>query len=282
LLLVGLGLTANEISVATEAGRLAPTVSTHGFDQMPGAWDQYDRLANRSNLGFGTRALQDSLVDRTADLVDRVIANYRSPSPTVREAHWAASRDALSRALSRVGDRGDFDAKLRYCEGHLHRINGEAQRARGDGDLGRGELSEAVVDFRQAHELRQNWPDPFLGLFRTFAVGLDDVERAADALNRAQELRYEVSERDAVLLADGYRAQGNAMARTARQLEGLPQERDYLNRAAEAYRLALAQYADAGSLANVPQNIARTQRALLQVEESLGEGLTAVVTEGEQ
>jgi len=73
--------------------------------------------------------------------------------------------------------------------------------------------------------------------------------------------------------------------RTARQLENLPQERDYLSRAAEAYRLALAHYGNAGSLANVPPNIARTQRALLQVEETLGEGVTAApegAPEGEQ
>jgi hypothetical protein len=77
------------------------------------------------------------------------------------------------------------------------------------------------------------------------------------------------------MLADGYRVQGNALVRTARQLEDLPQGREYLVQAADAYRLALANYARAGSLANVPQNIARTQRALLQVEESLGEGITA-------
>ena len=71
--------------------------------------------------------------------------------------------------------------------------------------------------------------------------------------------------------------------RTARQLADLPQGREYLVRAADAYRLALANYARAGSLPTVPQNIARTQRALLQVEESLGEGVTVDSgTAGEQ
>ncbi len=96
------------------------------------------------------------------------------------------------------------------------------------------------------------------------------MERGADALKQAQDRQYDVSERDAALLADGYRSLGTAMVRTARQLEGLPQERDYLARAAEAYRFALTHYGNAGSLANVPQNIARTQRALLQVEETSG------------
>ena len=128
--------------------------------------------------------------------------------------------------------------------------------------------------FREAHDLRQEWSDPFLGLFRTFIVGLDDVERGADALMQAEQRGYEATERDVALLGDGYRTQGNMLVRTARQLEDLPQGREYLVRAADAYRLALANYARAGSLATVPQSIARTQRALLQVEESLGEGVT--------
>jgi predicted Ser/Thr protein kinase len=281
LVLVALGLTVNEFSVGGEAMREAHSISTRGFDQLPAAWSDYDQLSNRSNLRFGVHALEEALVDRTITLADRVFANYRSPSPTVREAQWAEARDALSRALSRAGDRRDLRAALRYCEGHLHRINGEAQKARGDGDAGSGELSEAIVAFREAHELRDNWLDPFLGLFRTFVVGLDDAERAADALKQAEERQYDASERDAALLADGYRSLGNAMVRNARQLEGLPQEHDYLTRAAEAYRFALTHYANAGSLANVPQNIARTQRALLQIEMSLGEGVTAV-EEGQQ
>ena len=53
---------------------------------------------------------------------------------------------------------GSERAALRYCEGHLHRINGEAQKARRDGDEGSEELTEAVVAFREAAELRPDWP----------------------------------------------------------------------------------------------------------------------------
>jgi eukaryotic-like serine/threonine-protein kinase len=276
LLLIFLGLTANEISVSTEAGRLAQRATTYSFDQLRDAWNEYDSLSERSTLGFGTHRLLEELVDQTITLADRVFANYRSPSPTVREAQWVAARDALARALARAGDRGTLVAGHRYADGHLHRINGEAQKARDDADKGQGELSEAVVSFREAQEIRSNWPDPFLGLFRTFVAGLDDVERGSDALTQAQNLGYKVTERDEALLADGYRTHGNTMVRTARQVAGLPQERDYLSRAAEAYRFALEHYANAGSLAGVPQNIVRTQRALLQLEETLGEGLTTV------
>jgi hypothetical protein len=104
------------------------------------------------------------------------------------------------------------------------------------------------------------------------------VESAADALEKAQLNGYELKGRDAAQLADGYRARGNALARSARQLSGLPQERQYLDRAAEAYRLALEQYANAGTVAGVPQNVGRTQRALVEVEETLGAYASAAET----
>ena len=51
-----------------------------------------------------------------------------------------------------------------------------------------------------------NWPDPFLGLMRTFIYGLEDVDRGADALQQAQRLGYTPGDRETAQLADGYRA----------------------------------------------------------------------------
>ena len=285
LLLIALGLTVNEISVGSDAGRLANQVSTHGFEQLPTAWGQYRDLEDRSQLHFGIHGLRESLVERTTALADRVIANYRTPTPTVREAQWMEARDALSQALAVVGDRGRLRAMLRYCEGHLHRINGEAQKQRGDGDGGQEAFAEAVVAFREAAELRMNWVDPFLGLARTFILGLEEVELGADALERAQEIRqppgqdWVMSDREWAVLGDGYRTRGNTLVRSAAQLRGLPQEREYLGRAAESYRLALAEYAKASGFGTVAQSIGRTQRALQQVEERLGEGFTTLQEE---
>ena len=279
LLFIALGLIASEFSIASEANRRSNAAATLDFGDLPAAWEQYRNLVDRSHLQFGTPMLRESLIDRTETLADRVMANYRTPSPTVREAHWMAARDALSLALANTGNDRELRAALRICEGHLHRINGEAQKARNDGDGGQEELTEAVVAFREAAELRSEWRDPFLGLARTFINGLEDMELGADAFAQAQRYGHEMSDRDWALLGDGYRARGNSLVRSAGQLQGLPQERDYLSRAAEAYRLALGEYAKVRGFANVPQSIARTQRALLQVEETLGEGFTALPEE---
>ena len=97
-------------------------------------------------------------------------------------------------------------AALRYCDGHLHRINGEARLGKKLTAEAKQEFAEAVAAFREAAELRADWPDPFLGLMRTFIYGLDDVDRGADALKQAQRLGYQQSDRETAQLADGYRA----------------------------------------------------------------------------
>ena len=270
ILIIVLGIVLNELVIAVGSAGVASAVWRQEFEQLPASWTEYERLAGRSYLRFGTSALRRALIDRTEDLADRVIANYRTPTPTVREAQWATARDALARAVAATaGENDGLSASLRLCEGHLARINGEARKGRDELERARRDMADAVVAFRQAADLRRNWPDPYLGLMRIFAVGLDDVDLAADALSKAQERGYEPTERDFVQLADAYRVRGNSFVRSARQLAGLPQQRDHLTRAADAYREALGLYDKASNVGNVPINIGRTQRALVQVEESL-------------
>ena len=269
LLLIALGIVSKEIGVAMDASRAAKSVRLRELDQLKDAWAEYDGLSRRSSLNVGTMSLEHALVERTSALADRVIANYRTPSPTVREAQWQLARDALARAAAVTGDDDGLRAALRYCEGHLHRINGEAHKTRDETAAAGRELAEAVVAFREAAELRPGWPDPFLGLARTFTFGLEDVDRGADALSQAEKNGHTPSDREIAQLADGYRARGNSLVRSAVQLSGLPQERDYLTRAAEAYRQALAYYATVTSFANTPANIRLAQRGLNQVDERL-------------
>jgi hypothetical protein len=162
-------------------------------------------------------------------------------------------------------------ASLRYCEGHLHRINGEARKVRRQANEAQDEFMDAVTAFREAAELRPNWPDPFLGLMRTFIYGLEDVDRGADALQQAQRLGYTPGDRETVQLADGYRARGDTFARTARTLAGIAQEQEYLTRAAEAYREAFDRYSQALGFADAPRSLRLTQRSLRQVEQRLSD-----------
>jgi tetratricopeptide (TPR) repeat protein len=259
------------MKVTVTAGRAAEDASRRELEQMGDAWNHYDRLSRRSYLHIGTKTLERSLTRRASILAERVIADYRSPLPTVREKQWQMARDSLARAVAVSGNDSRLRSALRYCEGHLYRINGEAGMRRGETAAAQRHLTNAVAAFREAAELRPGWPDPFLGLARTFVYGLEDLDRGADALNEARRHGYTPTDRETVQLADGYRARGNSLVRSARQLSGLPQETDYLSRAVEAYREALTLYSKAINFANVPANIRATQRALSDVQLKLNE-----------
>jgi hypothetical protein len=120
------------------------------------------------------------------------------------------------RAVAADPGSSTLNAALRYCDGHLHRINGHEFKRTKKGDAARREFASAITAFREAAELRDGWPDPFIGLARTFVAGLGDVDRGADAFEQARRLGYTPGERDTAQLADGYADRGDTLRRTAR------------------------------------------------------------------
>ena len=126
-----------------------------------------------------------------------------------------------------------------------------------------------MVAFRQAAELRRDWADPFLGLARTFIYGLDDMDRAADALKQAQERGYSLGDREVAQLGDGYRVRGERLRATARQMRGLPQEEEYLRRALAAYRAALDQYERIPEYNGISGHLQRVQRTIDEIEDRI-------------
>jgi hypothetical protein len=156
----------------------------------------------------GVAQLKAAIASHSLVLAERVMANYRTPTPTVREAQWKAAAEALRRGVTLAPGDSAMRAALRYCEGHLLRINGEANRARKDLPQAQQQFADAVVAFREAAALHPGWPDPFLGLARTFIYGLDDLDRGADALAQAEKNGHPPSERETMQLADGYRIKG--------------------------------------------------------------------------
>jgi len=134
-----------------------------------------------------------------------------------------------------------------------------------------------VTAFREAAELRRDWPDPFLGLARVFIYGLDDIDRGADALKQAQKLGYTPGDRETAQLADGYRARADNLWRTARRLADLPQESEYLQRAVEAYRQAHDLYERIPAFGGAAISLRRTTQAMEQINErmsALGAGVS--------
>jgi serine/threonine protein kinase len=271
MLLGALLLVCNELSVGFKASRVAAQVMTRDLDGMDDAWGDYRVLSHRSYLRAGIVGLEETLAARVQRLADQVIANYRSTQPTVRERQWRAAQRNLQQALVLSPHNDALKASLRYCEGHLHRIDGEAEKLRHRSGAANQHFTEAVTAFREAAELQRDWPDPFLGLARTFIYGLEDIDRAADALTQAQKLGYTTGDRETAQLADGYRARGDSLWQTARRLADMPQESEYLQRAGDAYRQAQGLYERIPGFPGVAVNLRRTRKALEQIDDRTAE-----------
>jgi hypothetical protein len=279
LLLIAVAIVLNEITVAVSANRLADLVPNRELADLPEAWTEYQALSERS-IGLGTIGLERSLLRHTAMLTDRVIAKYRAGVSIVWEPEWTLARDALARAVM-ISGHGHLRASLRYCDGHLHRIDGNARKEGKQTGAAQRQFAEAVAAFREAAQLRSDWPDPFLGLARTFIGGLADVDRGADALSQAERLGHKPGDRETAELADGYRERAETLARNARQLEGMPQEQSYLERAIVAYQQALTHYSKIVNFGDTTRNIRVTQRGLERVRQRLDELTQPVVVSPE-
>jgi tetratricopeptide (TPR) repeat protein len=260
-------LVCNELAVGFRASRLAASAGTRDLESMDDVWSGYDALSHRSYLRLGVVGLERTLTNRVRTLSEQVIANYRSTLPTVRERQWRIAQKNLQEALVLAPRDAGLRASLRYCEGHLHRIDGEAEKLRHRTAVANQQFTEAVSAFREAAELHRDWPDPFLGLARTFIYGLEDIDRAADALKQAQKLGYTIGDRETAQLADGYRARGDTLWQTARQFADMPQETEYLQRATDAYRQAQGLYERIPGFPGVALSLRRTQRSLDRIDE---------------
>jgi hypothetical protein len=272
-LLLAFFVIGHEVTIASRAERLKADLPAAELDGIGGMWERYHALGSQS-LRLTTASLEKALTRRTIMLGDRIIGNYRMPGPTVRETQWKMAREAFKQALAVNPDDAELKGALRYCEGQLHRINGEARKTHKQNAEAQHEFIDAVSAFREAAELRPAWPDPFLGLMRTFIYGLEDVDRGADALKQAQRLGYTAGERETVQLADGYRSRALVFARTARTLSGIAAQQDYLARSAEAYRQAIDLYSKALGYPDARRSLRAAQRGLEQVEQRRTESST--------
>jgi tetratricopeptide (TPR) repeat protein len=188
----------------------------------------------------------------------------------VRERDWEDARRYLARALSVGGSDRQVRARLRYSEGHLHRINGDARQQRRPQEA-RSFYNDAIVAFEDAVRLNAGWPDPHLGLARVYWYGLDDLERGVEALQAAEAAGFKPGNREVAQRAEAYRRRGERLWREALSVEGLPQEDEVLERAAAADREALKLYGSIIGFGDAGTQVTRTQRHVRMIEERLAE-----------
>jgi len=226
-------------------------------------WNRWTELSKRNPSSLLLYSPRKAVKENLVETADRVIAAYRkADGQPIYEKDWERARNALARALAMDPD-DQVRGKLRLAEGHVTRINGAAHHDA-------KQLQTAVDDFNQADRLLPHSPDPQLGLARAY-YNLKDIDKTSAALDEAERRGYQLANRDKLQLADGYRDRADLTFRDSRNVRGLPQEKDELDRAAADYRRALDLYQNVAPYGNASVGIVRVQVILLLVNARLQE-----------
>jgi predicted Ser/Thr protein kinase len=230
-------------------------------DKIYTQWQELSKSNPSSLLLYGPRkAVKKKLVAAA----DHIIATYRnSEAQPVYLRDWERARTLLANALAMDPD-DTVRGKLRLTEGHIARINGTSHK---DAKA----LETAVEDFNEAQRLLPNSPDPELGVARVYVYGLKDIDRASQAFQEAQKRGYKLGNREKLFLADGYLERADRTFWDTRNVRGLPQEKDQIQRAAADYNHALELYQEIVPYGNASAKVSRVQTSLEGVNNRLKE-----------
>jgi tetratricopeptide (TPR) repeat protein len=232
-------------------------------------WNRWTELSKGNSSSWLLHGPRKVVEQRLVAAADRVIDTDRK-SDTVHEISWKGARDDLAHALA-LDPENTVRGKLRLIEGHLARINGTSHRSVAD-------LNEAVEKFTEADLLMPKSADPELGLARVYVYGLKDIDKAYDALQKAESRGYPLGNRENAQLADGYRDRADRLFWDSRNVRGMPQEKDQSERAKQDYSRALGLYQTVAPYGNANTQIVRVQNSL----DSVNFRLQQIEEEGNQ
>lgn len=228
-------------------------------------WTRWADVSKGNAQSLALFAPRRSVKKKLETAAERVIGTYRnSDTQPVYENDWKRARAYLARVLEI--DPGDEKVRgeLRLCEGQIDRINGVTHH-------NAAVLNEAVEKFEEAQQALPHSPDPELGLAGVYVYGLKDIDKAYAALQEAERRGYRLGNRQKAQLADGYRDRGDRLWSDSRDVRGLPQEKDQIQKAADDYRRALELYQGIVPYSSANVNIVRVQGNLSAIEYRLEE-----------
>ncbi|MCU1276097.1 MAG: serine/threonine protein kinase, partial [Bryobacterales bacterium] len=223
-------------------------------------WQQWTALSNGRSSSVFLYGPRHAVKQRLVAAADRVITTYRSNDlQPVYQKDWERARSYLAEALTTDPGDNAVRGKLRLCEGHIARIVGTTRH-------NGAQLSESAEKFNEAQQLMPKSPDAQLGLARLYVYGFKDIDKAYAALQEAERRGYPLGNREKSQLADGYRERADRLWYDSRKIQGLPQEKDEVERAQDDYNRALRLYQNIAPYGNASATIVRVQGMLAAVE----------------
>jgi serine/threonine protein kinase len=242
--------------------QLERDIQTEQLSDPNEIWKRWTELSQGHLSSMLLRGPQKAVKLKFVAAADHVIDSYRNTGVST-ESGWKNARDWAAKALA-VDPDDSVRGRVRLCEGHIARINGTAHRDA-------AELNAAVDKFNEAQHLMPGSPDPQLGLANIYVYGLNDIDKAYQAFQEAEKRGHAMGNREKTQLADGYRARADRMFWDSRNVRGLPQEKDQIERAFNDYQRALDLYQAVAPYGNSVAMISRVQASLDSVRFRLDE-----------
>ncbi len=251
---------------------LARQIETEQLTNLNDIWTKWTELSRNNPSSLLLHGPRKLVKQRLVAAADEVIENYRGNAQRVYENDWKSAQTWLARALE-VDPDDTVRGKLRLAEGHIARINGVAHH---DG----AELNRAVEKFHEAQRLLPHSPDPELGLASVYVYGLKDIDKGYQALQDAGKRGFALGNREKLMLADGYRDRADRLWWDSRNVRGLPQEKDQIERARDDYQRALQLYQAVAPYGSASAGIARVEESLDSVNSRLDQIAKPAATPG--
>jgi eukaryotic-like serine/threonine-protein kinase len=230
-------------------------------DEVFAKWSE---LAKSDPASWALSSARHTVDRKLVDAASLAIGRFRNDTQIVYEKDWQRSATLLAHALEVDPDDETARGDLRLSEGQVARMEGVRHHDA-------GQLTISAEKFAEAQKLLPRSPDPELGLALLYIYGLKDVDKADAALQEATHLGYRFGNREKSELADGYRDRADRLFWDARNVRGLPQEKDQIGRAAGDYTRALNLYEETAPYPNAAVNIKRVQLSLESVNIRLQE-----------
>jgi hypothetical protein len=244
-----------ECAGLASADRLRSRIEEIEADQVAEIRSAYRRIPE-GPLGIGVGQVRAPLRDRMVALADRAILDFRTGSATVSEVQWQQARDCLTFAQE-LSSRSEIRAKRAYIDAHLVRI---AARDRAG-------FEDAVRGFLESARLDPEAPDPYLGLARTYAYSLREVEPLIDAIREAEQRGYQPGPREQAQIGDAYRFRADRSRAAAASLDG-NERTEQLAGAAKDYGQCIAHF-EGLNFFDSENNLRTCRRRLAAIVEEL-------------
>ena len=261
----------NEYAACQSAYALRAVLPTREANELDAAWTRYGSIQRRSLLGLARLEVRRPMRDALVTNAGRVIGDFRQDRPVVRERQWQQARAWLAHALEIDPGSAVLLARLRYCEGHLSRIDGEARLAATERVEADRLLHDAIARFEESARLDKSWADPWLGLLRIHIYAIEDLPKAVEALNEAERRGHRSGRREFLQLGEAHFGRAE---RERRDCDTLPDDSQCacLQRSGTLYRQSDTWFERLDRDADTTRRLSRSQSR----QNSLSEKLSAL------